>query len=61
MQKQDKQILSLKEKVLDITSRGMANNVIISGITGDVPGENCEDQESDPFPQTCCKDAALRR
>ena len=41
MQKQEKQISTLKSKVRDLTTRSMAKNVLISGLMGDEHGEDC--------------------
>ena len=43
-QVQEKQILTLQNKVINLIERSMSNNVLISGITGDTKEENCEDK-----------------
>ena len=49
LQVQDKVILSNREKVVDLTARSMANNIVISGLCGDQIGqdgekENCKEK-----------------
>ena len=44
VQVQDKQLVTCKRKIVDLTARSMANNIVISGITGDSPEENCEEK-----------------
>ena len=41
VQKQDRQIQRLKNKVIDLTTKSMKNNIVISGWEGDNPDENC--------------------
>ena len=44
MQVQDRDIYEVKNKTVDLTARSMANNVIITGITGDQEAENCREK-----------------
>ena len=43
-QVQEKQLNTLNRKVVDITKRSMANNIVISGLTNDDDQENCKEK-----------------
>ena len=44
LQVHEKKISICADKVVDLTARSMANNILISGIAGDQLGENCKEK-----------------
>ena len=44
VQKQNKQLVQLNEKIAMLTAKSMERNITISGITGDIKGENCKEK-----------------
>ena len=44
VQVQDRKISTLQKQVLDLRARSMANNLVISGITGNDENENCKEK-----------------
>ena len=47
VQVQDRKIHALNDQILDLKSRSMAKNIVISGITGDDEYENCKEKATD--------------
>ena len=44
VQVQDRKIATLQKQVTELKARGMTNNIVVSGITGDEEGEDCKEK-----------------